>query len=325
MKVLVNGAGIGGLCAAFELALRGAEVTLKEKSAELGVNPSWQAGGMLAPWCEGEAADEIVVAEGAKAVHWWKKALPNEVRHRGTLVVAAPRDVSELSRFSAQTANHDMIDGNRISELEPSLTGRYRKALFFKEEAHIDPRRAMLALADKLHAMGGQIELGASGEPDDPAYDVVVNAIGMAQKDNRLRGVRGEMLIVRTPDVALSRPVRLLHPRIPLYVVPRADHHFMIGATMIESDANLKPTVRSVVELLNASFTLHPAFAEAEVIEMNSGVRPAFADNIPRVERRGRQILINGFYRHGYLMAPSLAVQAADMAFDLNKTEEMAS
>ena len=52
-----------------------------------------------------------------------------------------------------------------------------------------------------------------------------------------LRGVRGEMLYVETEEITLSRPVRLLHPRHPLYIVPRGDGAFMVGATMIESDA----------------------------------------------------------------------------------------
>lgn len=325
MKVLVNGAGIGGLCAAFEFASRGASVTLKEKSSAIGSNPSWQAGGMLAPWCEGEAAEDIVVELGGKAVSWWRNALPQEVISNGTLVVAAPRDVGELGRFGARTENFQTLDAAEIEALEPDLAGRFRKGLFFSSEAHIDPRKAMVALAEKLETMGADIQLGTEGRADEAGYDFVVNAIGMKQRDARLRGVRGEMAILRTPEVTLSRPVRLLHPRIPLYIVPRDNHHFMVGATMIESDADLQPTVRAIVELLNASFTLHPAFAEAEIVEMQSGVRPAFADNVPRVERHGCQIMINGFYRHGYLMAPALAEKAADMAFETEKSEELAS
>lgn len=325
MKVLVNGAGIGGLCAAYEFASRGAVVTLKERNSSIGGNPSWQAGGMLAPWCEGESAEECVVELGTRALDWWTTVCPDEVVNKGTLVVAAPRDVAELNRFGSQTTNFEVVDGTGISDLEPHLSGRFRKGLFFSKEAHIDPRRAMQLLHEKLLELGVDIQLGVEGRQDAPGFDFIVNSVGMKQKDARLRGVRGEMLIVRTPDVSLSRPVRLLHPRIPLYIVPRADHHFMIGATMIESDAELRPTVRAVVELLNASFTLHPAFAEAEIVEMNSGVRPAYADNVPRVERSGRLITINGFYRHGYLTAPTLAQQAADMAFEAARTGELTS
>ena len=64
----------------------------------------------------------------------------------------------------------------------------------------------------------------------------------------------------------LGRPVRMLHPRIPLYIVPRADGVFMIGATMIESADPTGVSVRSTLELLGAAYALHPAFGEAEVL-----------------------------------------------------------
>ncbi|MCP5848347.1 FAD-binding oxidoreductase, partial [Klebsiella pneumoniae] len=85
------------------------------------------------------------------------------------------------------------------------------------------------------------------------------------------------------------------------------------------SDATGPVTARSMMELLNAAYSLHPAFGEAAIIETGVGVRPAYADNFPRVERDGRVISINGLYRHGFLMAPAMAMQAAAMAFDAEK------
>ena len=55
----------------------------------------------------------------------------------------------------------------------------------------------------------------------------------------------------------------------------------MIGATMIESDERRRVTARSVVELLNAAYALHPAFADAEIVELGCDARPAFPDNLP--------------------------------------------
>jgi glycine oxidase len=121
------------------------------------------------------------------------------------------------------------------------------------------------------------------------------------------------MLLVRTAEVTLSRPVRLLHPRIPLYIVPRADGLFMIGATMIESAERGAMSVRSAIELLSAAFALHPAFGEAEIVEMSADVRPAFPDNEPRLVERDGRIFLNGAYRHGYLLAPDLAQRASEL------------
>jgi glycine oxidase len=71
-------------------------------------------------------------------------------------------------------------------------------------------------------------------------------------------------------------------------------------------------TVRSALELLGSAYALHPAFAEAQVLELAAGVRPAFVDNVPRIIVRGRTIHVNGLYRHGFLMAPVLAELVAD-------------
>jgi glycine oxidase len=124
------------------------------------------------------------------------------------------------------------------------------------------------------------------------------------------------MLILRAPDLQLSRPARMLHPRIPVYLVPRADHHVMVGATMIESGDRTRISARSMMELLNAAYTVHPAFGEAEVVETGTDVRPAFADNLPRIRRDGKIIRVNGLYRHGYLGAPAMARRVADIVFE---------
>jgi glycine oxidase len=127
-----------------------------------------------------------------------------------------------------------------------------------------------------------------------------------------LRGVRGERFVVRSAEVNLHRPVRLLHPRRSIYVVPWGDGLHMIGATVIERGDDGPVTVRSALELLGMAYTLHPAFAEAEIVEMGAGVRPAFADNVPKVREMGRTIHVNGLFRHGFLLAPVLSVLVAD-------------
>ena len=68
-----------------------------------------------------------------------------------------------------------------------------------------------------------------------PAQDWTVDCRGFLAKDHlrQLRGVKGEMLILHSDEIALSRPIRMLHPRRPVYIVPRGAGYFMIGATMI--------------------------------------------------------------------------------------------
>jgi glycine oxidase len=128
--------------------------------------------------------------------------------------------------------------------------------------------------------------------------------------------VKGEMLLLRLAELALSRPVRLLHPRLPVYVVPRGDGLFMVGATMIESDEDTRISARSMLELLSAAYALHPAFGEAHIVEISTGVRAAFPDNLPRLQRAGGVLYVNGLYRHGFLLAPALARRAAEVLLD---------
>lgn len=321
MNVLIRGAGVAGLTLARELASRGADITIVERHDTIAGSASWMAGGMLAPWCEREGANEDVLTLGRAAADWWDAALPGHVVRRGTLVVAPPRDHSELDRFAARTGGHAWVDAGALAALEPDLASRFRRGLRFAGEAHLDPRRALSALALELADMGVRFELGYGAVLRRHAVDIEADCTGIAAPLPGLRGVRGEMLLLRTSDISLSRPVRLLHPRFPLYVVPRADHHFMLGATMIETAADGPVTARSAMELLNAAYALHPAFGEAEIVEAGVGIRPAFADNLPRITRDAGRIAINGLYRHGFLLAPAMARQAADLIFSVRREQ----
>ncbi len=325
LKVAVVGAGVVGLACATELLARGAQVTIHERGPRIGAEAcSWYAGGMLAPWCEGESAEEPVIRLGQQAADWWERHAGGVVRN-GTLVVAPSRDRSELRRFGQRTSHFEEIDGDAVAVLEPDLAGRFSRGLFFAGEGHLDPREAIAALAERLVANGGTIHFDSAVEPVDLDADIVLDCRGLAARDvlPDLRGVKGEMLLLRSDDISLSRPVRLLHPRIPLYIVPRADGLFMVGATMIESGERRRISARAMLELLGAAYALHPAFGEAEVVEIGTDARPAFPDNLPRLTRRGRVIHVNGLYRHGFLLSPAMARMAADAVLNPQATPEM--
>jgi glycine oxidase len=317
-SVIVVGAGVAGLAAALELAERGLKVEVIDRGRALGDGCcSWMAGGMLAPWCERATTDAEIVTMGAPSIDWWMRHFAGTQR-KGSLVVAQPRDATELGHFFERTEHCDWLDADQIGRLEPDLAGRFRRALFFPDEAHLDPRRALPALADTLKQRGVPIHFGVDAHAAGLRAGLVIDCRGFAARDRLpdLRGVRGEMLLVRSRDLSLSRPVRMLHPRIPLYIVPRGDGVFMIGATMIESEARGGASVRSTVELLSAAYALHPAFGEAEILEVNADLRPAFPDNLPAVRRSSNILFVNGLYRHGFLLAPAMAKRVADAVFD---------
>lgn len=315
MTVTVVGAGVAGLVCAVELASRGVSVEVIEQSSSLEDNTcSWYAGGMLAPRCEGETAEDSVVQMGLPAIEWWERHF-DKVERRGTLVVSQPRDTAELKRFARRTKGHVWLDDPQISELETDISGRFNTALFFAEEAHLNPREALIALHQRLAELDVPVLYGVSMSKQALPSGTVVDCRGLAAKDKLvdLRGVRGEMLLLRSDEINLSRTVRMLHPRFPVYIVPHGAGLYMIGATMIESDSYASMSARSAMELLGAAVALHPAFGEAEIVEMGVGVRPAFPDNIPDVRHEDNVYYVNGLYRHGYLLAPAMAMKVANM------------
>ena len=306
--VSIIGAGIAGAWQALLFAQAGHDVTLHERGDEnLMLSTSHWAGGMLAPYCEAESAEPIISRLGLRALDLWRRELP-DTPFNGSLVVAHPRDRSDFERFARLTTDHQRLDAKGIAELEPSLEGRFREGLFFPVEGHVEPRRVLPKLHARIIEAGGTIKFNSDVSAED-VEGLVIDCRGLAARDEQpdLRGVKGELILIETDEVTLSRPVRLIHPRWPLYVIPREDHLFMLGATSIEAE-DTGVSVRSALELLSAAYTVHPAFAEARIIEFGSGLRPAFPDNLPRISvGRNDRIQVNGLYRHGFLLAPALA------------------
>ncbi len=305
--VNIIGAGIAGAWQALLFAQAGHAVTLHERSDEdLTLSTSHWAGGMLAPYCEAEVAEPIISRLGLRSLDIWRRELP-ETPFNGSLVVAHARERNDFERFGRMTNDHERLDAAGLARLEPSLEGRFREALFFPAEGHVEPRRVLPKLHERIRAAGGTIRFNSDVRAQD-LDGIVIDCRGLAARDEQseLRGVKGEMILIETSEVELSRPVRLIHPRWPLYVIPREDHVFMLGATSIETE-DWGVSVRSALELLGAAYAVHPAFGEARIIEFGSGLRPAYPDNLPRISIRGGNIAINGFYRHGFLMAPAIA------------------
>jgi len=306
-KITVQGAGICGLWHALTLARAGHAVTLIERSKKPFESAcSFYAGAMLAPYAEEEGAEKLIRELGLRSIELWRETYP-ETQANGGLVIAQARDRRELDRFERMTQGHERVDSDEIAALEPDLKGRYASGLYFAEEAHVHPHQAMDFLLSAAEEAGAVALFGV--EDVAPGAELVIDCRGLAAREDlsELRGVRGERLVIRTDEVNLSRPVRLLHPRFPLYVVPWGYGFYLVGATQIESDETGPVTVRSALDLLSTAYALHPAFGEAEITGFGAGARPAFPDNLPRIIVKGGHIHVNGLYRHGFLLAPALA------------------
>ncbi|WP_461482759.1 glycine oxidase ThiO [Porticoccus sp.] len=250
------------------------------------------------------------------------------LRQLGSLIVAHPGDRADHRHFNQQVLNKlhptaeqfQQLNAAQLAELEPELADRFDEATYLPEESWVDNEQVMACLADALLA-----NPEVSWFPETPVqqlgphrlraaekehhFDWVIDCRGLGAKTDwpQLRGVRGELLWLRAPEVKLNRLVRLMHPRYRIYVVPRPDDIYIIGATQIESDSMGPITVRSSLELLSAAYSLHPGFGEAEILSTRVNCRPALPDNLPAIRWEPGLIRVNGLFRHGFLLAPVLA------------------
>ncbi len=340
----IVGAGLMGRVLALLLADSGRRVTLFDRDpVDSGRAAAWTGAGMLAPWAELESAEREVFTLGLRALALWPALADRlgretiDYREGGSLLVAHGGDRAEYRRCLSQlTARLPAaagepprpLDRQQLQALEPGLADRFDEALWLPGEAWVDGRRLMDALARALRRPGvawceqtqvlslapGEVTL-ASGTR---RFDTVVDCRGMGAREAfpGLRGVRGEVLWLEAPRVDLTRPVRLMHPRYRLYVVPRRDNRFVVGATQIESEDSGPITVRSALELLSAAYSLHPGFAEARLVHSDANLRPALDDHLPRIVAEEGLVRINGLFRHGFLLAPLVARQSMDQLGD---------
>ena len=158
-----------------------------------------------------------------------------------------------------------------------------------------------------IPANAGTHSGAASGAPWVPACAGMTGDGGWAAG---LRGVRGEVIWLHAPGVRLTRPLRLLHARHRVYIVPRPDDRIVIGASEIESEDRSPVSLRSAVELMAAAHSVLPALAEARIHHMETNLRPALPDNAPKLTVEPGRVAINGLFRHGWLLAPALIEQA---------------
>ena len=203
VDVAILGAGVCGLTIATEVVARGGTARLHDPAGGPGAHGcSWWAGGMLAPHCERESADEAVVRLGAEAADWWDRHAGGVTRN-GSLVVALDRDRSDLRRFARRTGGFAEVTGEQIGALEPDLAGRFRGGLFFDKEAHLAPRDALTTLRDRLADKGVAVQATPS------KAQTTINCTGLAARETLpdLRGVKGEMLVIAWP----GWPQTLIH------------------------------------------------------------------------------------------------------------------
>ncbi|WP_226806164.1 FAD-dependent oxidoreductase [Candidatus Vallotia cooleyia] len=329
--VAVLGGGLFGRLIAWRLARAGRRIALYEKGEPSGRSAAaWVAAAMLAPLSEAASAEPLLVRLGAASLESWAKWLPQLpepvfFQRNGTLIVWHPADRAEWPLFEQRirvNASSTMLcdgivtlHGSQVTQAEPALGTRFHNARLLAGEGQLDNRQLLAALGRALDELHVDTHWRTYVRDDAfPAAGLVIDCRGLGAKQvwSGLRGLRGEVARVHAPGIGLSRPVRLLHPRYPLYIAPKQNDHYVIGATEIEGEDMSPVSVRSALELLSAAYSLHPAFGESRILELNTHCRPTLPDHLPALSWDGATVLrVNGLYRHGYMIAPEMTRETA--------------
>ncbi|QXK91829.1 FAD-dependent oxidoreductase [Neoehrlichia mikurensis] len=333
----IAGAGLIGRMLALRLAKDGWHVSLFDKDDRRGRKSCGLiAGGMLSLYSEIDNMDPIVFELGLQSMTLWPKILNSLSRYThfqvlGSIVVSHSSDLPELERLQlfmrkklAELFDNVCVTNSKIiQELEPELL--FCHGMYLSGEGNIDNTQLFsnleltllqlgVAWWEKVNVDKMYSKTIVIGE-QEYNFDVVIDCRGLGAKYDilNLRGVRGEIILLNAPQVKFSRPIKMLHPRYSIYVVPRPNYRFVVGASEIESEDKSLPSVQSTLELLSAAYSLHRGFAEARIIKMMSNCRPAFPDNVPKIYTQDHIIRVNGLYRYGYLLAPALVEEVIQL------------
>ena len=337
------GAGIIGLSCAWRLAERDLAVTVVDRRGP-GAGASSVAAGMLAPVGEASWGEERLLELNLASARMYPEfaseleaaaQLPVPYRQCGALHVAADRDeASELRRRIELYRRHSLetswLSPSACRDLEPSLAPDVGPGLFAAQEAEVDPRATLDALARACERAGVDLLTGAV--TDLRTAEAVK---GVVLEDGRrltcstvlaatgawsgldswlpdgarppVRPVKGEVVRLRSPA---DRPVigRIVASE-RVYLVPRVNDELVVGATVRERGFDLSVTAEGVHELLREAYRIVPETAELEFVEARAGLRPGTPDNAPVIGRAGPDGLIvaTGHYRNGILLAPITA------------------
>lgn len=335
-----------GRLIAVALARRGAQVDLFEKGDSAGLgSAAWAAAAMLAPLAESAITEDSVVRMGLYSLARWQKMIadlqsPVFFQQAGTLVLWHRQDSHSAERFATHLAKNagsypnltppQALDQNGLRALEPAIAERFTQGLYLPNEAQLDNRQLLQALQVELDLLQVNCQWHVEINPEqlrtEKKYAWVIDCRGLGAKQawqpidenanqlsyqNPLRGIRGEVIRLHAPEVQLQRPTRLIHPRYPIYIAPKPNDIYVVGATEVESEDMSPMSVRSAMELLSAVYSVHSGFAEARILDMTTQCRPTLKDNLPEIRIKPKVneaglMMINGLYRHGFMISPAV-------------------
>jgi glycine oxidase len=355
VRVIVIGAGVIGCATAYELARRGARVTLADMRRP-GEGATSASAGVLAPHIEGHSPQLLRLATTSLSMY---DAFIEQLRGDGVGEIEYQREGSieiaatdaqyvqlraRAAAYRAQGVEHRLLDADGVREREPGLAADVAGGLLVPTHGFVSARQLTAALAAGAARHGATMapgcriervtsehgELRASCEGRAFVADAVIVAAGSWS---------GTVAIERAPAAAV-KPIRgqLLHlaSTRPLashvlwgadcYLVPWRDGTLLAGATSEDVGFDERATVSGVRGLLDAMCKMLPAASDARFHEVRVGLRPSTSDNLPIVGRAAalpNVIYATGHYRNGVLLAPLTASTVADLVLEEQERPEL--
>ena len=348
--VVVVGAGLIGSAVAWELASRGAVVSVFD-AREPGFGATQASAGMLAPFTEVRASGpfESLCIEGLAVYDDFVARLRRETdaafefTRCGSLELAL--DDAGLAHLRTEharvtswpAAGAEWLDAAGVARRQPGLSEDVRGGLLLAGQGRVAPAdftSAMVAAARRAGAVvtagapvsrltrrSGGYEVHAGGMRVEA--DVVVMSAGSwvgridigEPMSPGVRPIRGQVLLLR-PRLPVTSRI-LWGPRC--YLVPRADGCLLVGATVEDVGFDESTTIAGLSGLMRAAIELVPALADAALVEVRAGLRPVTRDELPVIGARAGEpglVYAAGHYRNGALLAPITARIVADAILD---------
>ena len=340
----ILGAGLAGRLTALYLTdparrwARPLQLRLLDQSAAAGgFQPcaAKAAAAMLCASAESAVLPPTLWPQARQSIQLWRELqqqMPGLwLQQQGCILLVHTSQLEQLQhqvRCIAQNphASAEPLNSRDLAALEPELAGRFSQAwwcpgdgqtqaesFFSHSSALLQARGVQLQSVSAARLDGSHLSLDGQRQQADLVLDC--RGLGASATWSELRPVRGEVIRLYCPEVQLRRPVRFFHPRYSLYITPKPEHQYVVGATELESASQRGPAVRSVLELLSALYAVHPGFAEAEVLNIQASARPTLATAEPEIRQQPGLLQLNGLSRHGYLLGPFYAKQLAELAW----------
>ncbi len=265
LDVAVIGGGIVGLALADAVLARDptARVTVFEKEDRLAVHASGSNSGVLHAgfYYHPDSAKARLTRRGNQMLHSFCAEHDVDVRETGKVVVATDASQVETlrelhARGLANGVPVELVDEDGLRELEP-LARTHGLALWSPSTAVADPKTVVTALAERVRARGGVLELGLPVTSAGPGWvetragripvGHVVNAAGLQAdrvahwfevgREYRVLPFKGLYWYGDLAGVALTRHVYpvpdLRNPFLGVHLTVTVDGRVKVGPTAI--------------------------------------------------------------------------------------------